>query len=83
MEVEYSDDQCKQFFKDFVRGSLHIDLADKKSIENIYQNLDSVIKKSTGLPVSIAEDPLNSVVLGCGQCLDNLDKVKNLLTSAY
>ena len=50
---------------------------------SLLKNLDSVIKKSTGLPVSIAEDPLNSVVLGCGQCLDNLDKVKNLLTSAY
>ena len=49
----------------------------------LLKNLDSVIKKSTGLPVSIAEDPLNSVVLGCGQCLDNLDQVKNLLTSAY
>jgi len=45
--------------------------------------LDTVVKKSTGLPVSIAEDPLNTVVLGCGKCLDNLDKVKNLLISAY
>ena len=45
--------------------------------------LDNMIKKSTGLPVSIAENPLNSVVMGCGKCLDNLDKVKNLLTSAY
>ena len=49
----------------------------------LLKNLDTCIKKSTGLPVSIAEDPLNTVVLGCGQCLDNLDKVKNLLISAY
>ena len=49
----------------------------------LLKNFDGIIKKSTGLPVSIAEDPLNTVVLGCGQCLDNLDKVKNLLTSAY
>jgi len=35
-------------FKDFVRDSLHIDSADKKSIEDIYQNLDYVIKKSIG-----------------------------------
>ena len=49
----------------------------------LLKNLDTIIKKSTGLPVSIAEDPLNTVVLGCGLCLDNLDKVKNLLTSAY
>ena len=49
----------------------------------LLKNLDTCIKKSTGLPVSIAEDPLNTVVLGCGQCLDNLDKVKNLLISTY
>ena len=49
----------------------------------LLKNLDTIIKKSTGLPVSIAEDPLNTVVLGCGLCLDNLDKVKNFLTSAY
>ena len=49
----------------------------------LLKNLDGCIKKSTGLPVSIADDPLNSVVLGCGKCLDNLEKVKNLLTSAY
>ena len=49
----------------------------------LLKNLDSIIRKTTGLPVSIAEDPLNTVVLGCGACLDNLDKVKNLLTSEY
>ena len=49
----------------------------------LLKNLDATIKKATGLPVSIAENPLNSVVMGCGKCLDNLDRVKNLLTSAY
>ena len=49
----------------------------------LLQNLDSHIKKATGLPVSLAEDPLNSVVLGCGKCLDNIDKLKSLLHSAY
>ena len=47
------------------------------------KNLDTYIKKVTGLPVSIAEDPLNTVVLGCGKCLDDIDKLKNLLHSAY
>ena len=49
----------------------------------LLKNLDATIKNATGLPVSIAENPLNSVVMGCGKCLDNLDRVKNLLTSAY
>ena len=47
------------------------------------KNLDTYIKKVTGLPVSIAEDPLNTVVLGCGKCLDDIDKLKSLLHSAY
>ena len=47
------------------------------------KNLDTYIKKVTGLPVSIAEDPLNTVVLGCGKCLDDINKLKSLLHSAY
>ena len=47
------------------------------------KNLDTYIKKVTGLPVSIAEEPLNTVVLGCGKCLDDIDKLKSLLHSAY
>jgi rod shape-determining protein MreB len=49
----------------------------------LLQNFDAFIKKSTGLPVSLAEDPLNTVVLGCGRCLDDIDKLKSLLHSAY
>jgi len=47
------------------------------------KNLDTYIKKVTGLPVSIAEEPLNTVVLGCGKCLDDINKLKSLLHSAY
>ena len=47
------------------------------------KNLDTHIKKATGVPVSIAEDPLNTVVLGCGKCLDDINKLKSLLHSAY
>ena len=35
-------------FKDFVRERLHIDSADNKPIEKIYENLDNMIKKSMG-----------------------------------
>ena len=49
----------------------------------LLKNLDTCIKKATGLPVSIAEDPLNTVVLGCGKCLDDINKLKSLLHSAY
>ncbi len=34
-------------------------------------DLDSVLRKATGLPVFIAEDPLNCVVLGTGRILED------------
>jgi rod shape-determining protein MreB and related proteins len=34
-------------------------------------NLDILIKEKTGLPVSIAEEPLTCVVRGCGMALEN------------
>ena len=34
--------------------------------------LDQVIRDSTGLPVSIADDPLSCVVQGTGKCAENL-----------
>ncbi|MGA9592838.1 MAG: rod shape-determining protein, partial [Candidatus Acidiferrales bacterium] len=34
----------------------------------LIKNLDKRIREETGLPVSIADDPLASVVLGTGKC---------------
>ncbi|MBL6664813.1 MAG: rod shape-determining protein [Rickettsiales bacterium] len=36
------------------------------------KNLDHVIRKSTSLPVFVAEDPLLCVVNGCGKVLENM-----------
>src|SRR4030095_10996018 len=35
-------------------------------------NLDYVLRHSTGLPVSIADDPLSCVALGTGRCLEEM-----------
>ena len=35
-------------------------------------NLDFVLRHSTGLPVSIADDPLSCVALGTGRCLEEM-----------
>jgi rod shape-determining protein MreB len=43
-------------------------------------NLDILIKEKTGLPVSLAEDPLTSVVLGCGKALENIDLLRQVTT---
>lgn len=44
-------------------------------------NLDLVLREATGLPVSIAEEPLNCVVKGTGKALDQIGKLKNVLSS--
>jgi len=46
-------------------------------------NLDYVLRVSTGLPVSIADDPLSCVALGTGKALEEMKKLKNVLTSMY
>ena len=45
----------------------------------LLRNLDVVLRERTGLPVTVAEDPLKCVVLGSGKVLENLDKMKGML----
>ncbi len=42
-------------------------------------NLDFVLRASTGLPVSIADDPLSCVALGTGRCLEEMKTLQNVL----
>ncbi len=46
-------------------------------------NLDYVLRHATGLPVSIADEPLSCVVLGTGRTLEEMKTLKNVLTSSY
>ena len=46
-------------------------------------NLDFVLRASTGLPVSIADDPLSCVALGTGRCLEEMKTLRNVLISMY
>ncbi len=45
-------------------------------------NLDLVLRQATGLPVSIADDPLSCVALGTGRCLEDLRTLKSVLITA-
>ncbi|HIE32907.1 MAG TPA: rod shape-determining protein [Thermodesulfobacteriaceae bacterium] len=45
----------------------------------LLKNLDKLIQEETKLPVMVAEDPLCSVVLGCGKALDNIEVLKELM----
>jgi rod shape-determining protein MreB len=42
-------------------------------------NLDLVLRHSTGLPVSIADDPLSCVALGAGRCLEEMKALNAVL----
>jgi rod shape-determining protein MreB len=44
----------------------------------LLRGLDALIREETGLPVTIADDPLSAVVRGAGMALDQLDILKNV-----
>ena len=46
-------------------------------------NMDFVLRHATGLPVSIADDPLSCVVLGTGRALEEMKRLKDILTTMY
>lgn len=45
---------------------------------SLLRNLDKRLREETGLPVSLAEDPLTSVVMGTGQMLTNIDLLRKI-----
>ncbi len=44
----------------------------------LLRNLDVLLREETGLPVTVAEDPLSCVVLGSGKALDELDLLRQV-----
>ena len=46
-------------------------------------NIDLVLRNATGLPVSLAEEPLSCVALGTGRCLEEMKTLKDVLSSTY
>ena len=49
----------------------------------LLHNLDEVLRHATGLPVSIAEEPLKCVALGTGRTLEEMGTLKHVLNTAY
>jgi len=49
----------------------------------LLSNLDFVLRHATGLPVTIADDPLSCVVLGTGHALEEMTSLKNVLIGSY
>ena len=46
------------------------------------RNLDKKINIETGMPVYVAENPLESVVRGTGKALEDIQKLKSILVNA-
>ena len=46
-------------------------------------NLDYVLRQTTGLPISIADQPLHCVALGTGRCLEEMKALKHTFQEAY
>jgi rod shape-determining protein MreB and related proteins len=45
----------------------------------LLKNLDVLLRLETGLPITLTEDPLSTVVLGSGKALDEIDILKEVL----
>jgi len=43
------------------------------------KNLDLLLREETGLPITVTEDPMSTVVLGSGKALDNLAILKEVM----
>ena len=48
----------------------------------LLRDIDGVLRDATGLPISIADDPLSCVALGTGRCLEELRTLRNVLIGA-
>jgi rod shape-determining protein MreB len=46
----------------------------------LLKGLDEMLRKETGLPITLSDDPLSTVVLGSGKALENIDLLRDVLS---
>lgn len=72
---------------EYTAPELAADIVDKGIVLTgggaLLTNLDQVLRNATGLPVSIAEDPLACVVKGTGKALDEMSRLRSILSTMY
>ena len=44
----------------------------------LLRNLDVLLREETGLPVTVADDPISCVVMGAGKALDHMDLLREV-----
>ena len=47
----------------------------------LLHGLDDRLHAETGMPIRVADNPLYSVVIGSGQCLEEFDVLRQVLSS--
>ena len=66
---------------------LSADIVDKGLILTgggaLLRNLDKCIREETGLPVTVAENPLSCVVLGTGKMLEDFNLLRKISIDSY
>jgi len=45
----------------------------------LLKNLDKLLREESGLPITVTDDPLSTVALGCGKALDSIDILKQVI----
>ena len=62
----------------------HVDLIDMGLVLTgggaLLKNIDKLISQDTGLPVTIADDPLSCVAIGTGRALENEELFSTMLS---
>ncbi|MDX1621452.1 MAG: rod shape-determining protein, partial [Nitriliruptorales bacterium] len=65
---------------------LAADIMDKGSVLTgggaLLKGLDERLKHETGMPIHITENPLSSVAIGSGKCLEEFEALKKVLISS-
>jgi rod shape-determining protein MreB len=50
---------------------------------SLLRNMDTVLRQATGLPVSVADEPLSCVALGTGRALEEMKTLKRVLSTPF
>jgi len=75
-------DAVKRLFEE-TAPELSADIADRGVVltggAGQLKGLDRRIQETINLPVTLVDEPLTSVVMGCGKILDNLEEYEKVL----
>ena len=48
----------------------------------LIENLDKLVSEKTGMPVFVAENPLDCVVKGTGKTIEDLERLRTVLVNS-